>query len=73
MKPPTIHYAGSLCWNTRDSTITISSGFAACCSGQRAERIADRGEHTWRPCDVTCGQCLRQMARGGVIAERKAV
>lgn len=73
MKLPTIHYAGRLSWMHRGHTIDISSGGAACCSGQQADKIEARGEHTWRPCDVTCGQCLRQMARGGVIAERKAV
>lgn len=61
---PTIHYAGACAWRVSKRTVRfISPGFAACCSWQRARKIAERGEHTYDRAAVTCATCLDRIAR----------
>lgn len=36
-------------------------GWPCCCSGDRAEQIAERGEQTANPAGVDCARCLRLM------------
>ena len=38
-------------------------GWPCCCSGERAERIAEARQQTAQPRDVTCRACLRLMAQ----------
>jgi prefoldin subunit 5 len=61
----TMHYAGRLAiLNARTKRIThIGQGYAACCSGDRAIAIAERGENTLDRSAVTCKSCLRQIER----------
>lgn len=55
---PKIHYAGSLSFTKSNGVrVEISAGFAACCSGGRAEAIAKNGLHTYDRRDVTCERC----------------
>ena len=57
MKTPVIHYAGGV----RTARMMILGGWAACCSGDKAERIKMAGNNTIDPRDVTCKACLRVM------------
>lgn len=41
----------------------ILAGWAACCSGYKAEEIAKAGAHTRDVSAVTCKACLRTMAK----------
>ena len=54
-----IHYAGEIV----TATSTTLPGWAACCSGLRAEKIRAEGSHTYRAPEVTCGRCLAILAR----------
>ena len=69
MKPKIIHYAGRLEWTTkRGSHNTVLAGWAACCSGRRAEAIRRERNHTYDPKLVTCKDCLQRLAwASGVI------
>jgi hypothetical protein len=62
---PRIHYAGAV----RYGRTHILAGWAACCSGPKAERIRATGQHTYTPADVTCAACRRAMMRAGTIEE----
>ncbi len=63
-----IHYAGALSWRSAAERMTsVTAGFAACCSGERAERIARDEAHTYDLTAVTCGACKRAMQRAGVL------
>ena len=53
-----IHYAGPI----RTKKCRVLPGWAACCSGQRAEQIRQDGQHTYERKNVTCGHCLRMIA-----------
>jgi len=48
-----IHYSGGL-----DSPYRLR-GWPACCSGERAERIAAQGRQTADRFQVTCSRCVR--------------
>lgn len=68
-RSPAIHYAGAL-RIVRGNTVTrISAGYAACCSGPRAEAIRARGNHTHDEDKVTCKRCLKAIAQSGVTLE----
>jgi hypothetical protein len=54
-----VHYAGGVV--TR--TATMLPGWAACCSGERAKKIRIDGTQTYTMSLVTCGACLKQIAR----------
>ena len=60
-----IHYAGRLViLNFRAERVThIGQGWAACCSGDRAIAIRNRGDNTLDRSAVTCKSCLRQIER----------
>ena len=60
-----IHYAGAL---TAGRTHVLA-GWAACCSGSRAEKIRREGLNTYDPALVTCAKCRQMMVRGGIIEE----
>lgn len=59
MKNRKIHYAGSV----RTPKMRILAGWAACCSGDRADGIRAEGAHTRAVSAVTCKACLRMMAK----------
>lgn len=74
MKTKKIHYAGPI----RTHRVRILAGWAACCSGDKAEQIRRDRQHTYDPAKVTCGACLRMIAldraeRAAILAEVKAV
>lgn len=54
-----IHYSGAV----RTPRTRILAGWAACCSGIKAERIRANGNNTDNPANVTCRACLRVMAK----------
>jgi hypothetical protein len=59
MKTLKIHYAGGV----RTPRMKILPGWAACCSGEKAERIRAAGNNTYDPTEVTCTSCKRIMAK----------
>lgn len=67
MKKPKIHYAGAV----RTPTMKVLPGWAACCSGDKAERIRSTGANTRDPALVTCAACKRMMAKDKSIFELK--
>jgi hypothetical protein len=70
-KTPATHYAGHLQWlDSRGAKVTISVGWAACCSADRAEKIRANGNHTYERADVTCKACLRCLERADATRER---
>jgi hypothetical protein len=52
-----IHYAGEIIWRGGN----VLPGWAACCSGDRAIKIAEDGNHTYRKEEVTCKSCLKKI------------
>lgn len=63
-----IHYAGGLRWATARNTVTtVLAGWAACCSGRRAEAIRRRGMHSYLPEAVTCKSCKAAIARAAIL------
>ena len=62
-KPRKIHYAGAV----RTKRLKILPGWAACCSGDRANEIRESGMHTYEPDEVTCAKCISMMKRGGIL------
>lgn len=54
-----IHYAGAV----RTARMRVLPGWAACCSGDKADRIRAEGQHTYDPTKVTCTACKRVMAK----------
>ncbi len=59
-----VHFAGPLRWMNRNGAVTtILAGWAACCSGDRAERIRSDGRNTVVPRLVSCKACLKAMAK----------
>jgi hypothetical protein len=54
-----IHYAGALEIRRGDRVTKIAEGYAACCSGRRANKIRGQGNHTWMLERVTCKPCMR--------------
>lgn len=61
-----VHYAGELRYLTGRMTTHVGAGYAACCSGGRAYRIAEAGAHTEDRAVVTCKRCLSALARESV-------
>jgi len=62
-----IHYSGAV----RTPRTKILPGWAACCSGVKADRIRADGNNTADPAKVTCAACLRVMAKDESIFDRK--
>lgn len=61
-KPKVIHFAGRLEWvDKRGFCTTILAGWAACCSGRRAEAVRRDRNHTYDPKLVTCKECLKRL------------
>lgn len=58
-----IHYAGSVQYKAKKGLVTIAPGFAACCTGERARKIAVEGMHTYRASNVTCAHCKKLIER----------
>ncbi len=58
MSAPVIHYAGALAWVRGKTLVQIAAGYAACCTGEKATKIMERGAHTYIATDVTCKACL---------------
>ena len=54
-----LHFAGAV----RTPRMMILAGWAACCSGYRAEQIREEGRNTHDREAVTCRACLRVMAK----------
>jgi len=70
--PARIHYAGSVRWtNAKGEKTNILMGWAACCTGERAQKIRDRAQNTYEECCVTCLACLRilRLARESKLIE----
>lgn len=64
MRERPIHYAGALAWrDVRHTVHAVSAGYAACCSGERARAIRERGESTLAVQDVTCAKCLERIEK----------
>jgi hypothetical protein len=64
MKLRVIHYAGALRWRWRKhGTQEQLGGYAACCSGRKAERIRAEYMHTYDRNAVTCRACLACLAK----------
>lgn len=66
-KKPKIHYASRI----DHARGIVLAGWAACCSGDRAIRIRERGQHSRNRADVTCKSCLDMIAKGDAWANRK--
>ena len=62
-----IHYAGPI----QVSRKRILPGWAACCSGLKAEEIRETGMHSYGRSEVTCARCLRMIAAHDAYAEAK--
>jgi hypothetical protein len=63
-KARSMHFSGALeLKDGRGTVITIVAGWAACCSGKRAETIRAAGETTPDPSLVTCSKCLARMGK----------
>lgn len=58
-----VHYSGAV----RTPRLKILAGWAACCSGPKAERIRENGNTTNDPDQVTCRACLRVMLKDNSI------
>lgn len=59
MPKPKIHYKGELYVPMASgSTLHVMGGWAACCSGDRARKIRERGQNTYDESEVTCKRCL---------------
>lgn len=54
-----IHFAGEV----RTKRMHVLPGWAACCSGEKADRIKRERQHTYKPQEVTCWSCRRVMLR----------
>lgn len=54
-----IHFAGGLVVRRGGYTTSISPGYAACCSGDRAVAIRRQGNHSYIRADVNCARCLK--------------
>lgn len=63
MKKPKIHYSGEVI----TGNMRIIPGWAACCSGEKAERIRASGNNSTDPGNVTCAACKRVMAKDARI------
>ena len=58
-----VHYAGAMGIHRKNGRYTkILAGWAACCSGELAEKIREIGNHTYDKSLVTCAKCKKQIA-----------
>lgn len=63
-----MHFRGALQWTTgRGVKTVIAAGWAACCSGIKADRIRTRGQNTYDKSKVDCKGCLAAMRKAGVL------
>jgi len=62
-----IHYSGAV----RTPRTKILPGWAACCSGPKADKIRADGNNTADPDKVTCAACLCVMAKDKSIFNTK--
>lgn len=58
-----IHWAGGVQWKERGMLCTRADGWPACVSGDRARKIANDGTQSFSRESVTCGHCLRLIAK----------
>jgi hypothetical protein len=65
---PKIHYAGALSWRQGKTKTSVLAGWAACCSGDRAEKIRAAGTHTYEASAVTCKRCLTCLDKAAISA-----
>ena len=65
MKPEKCHWAGGVVIHNERTgqTSHMGSGYPACCTGDRAVKIAREGRQTWTREEVTCKACLLQLER----------
>lgn len=62
-KATVLHFAGPVRWTNKNGfTRSIMPGYAACCSGDRAKRIAAECRNTRIASSVTCKLCRKNMA-----------
>lgn len=54
-----IHYAGEC----RTRNMHILPGWAACCSGFKAEKIRAEGRHSFDRAKVNCAACLKVITK----------
>lgn len=54
-----MHYAGVIIWRGGN----VLPGWAACCTGDKAVAIRDRGNHVWNRDEVTCKGCLKMIKK----------
>lgn len=64
-----LHYSGGLRYRSRGRLVRVLAGWAACCSGEAAQRVADLGLHTDEPEEVSCLKCLRLLDRADKVRE----
>ena len=62
-----IHYSGAV----RTPRTRILAGWAACCSGFKAEQIRANGNNTSDASEVTCRACLLVMSKDESIFDIK--
>lgn len=59
-----VHFAGPLRYAGANGHVTtILSGWAACCTGLRAEQVRRRKAHSYVRTEVTCKACLKAMSK----------
>lgn len=67
-----VHYAGALrLASGKSGVLIVLGGYAACCWGPRAQKIADEGRHTHDRHRVTCKRCLARIAAHDAYAARE--
>lgn len=64
-----LHYAGGLRYRSRGQLVRVLAGWAACCTGEAAQRVANLGLHTDDPDEVSCAKCRRLLDRADELAE----
>jgi len=63
-----MHYRGEII-TKRGSWL---AGWAPCCTGDRAFAVREQGNHTYDRSRVTCGKCIKQLARHDEYARERA-
>ncbi len=63
-----LHYSGEI----KHANGHVLPGWAACCSGDRADKIRADGSHTRHRGQVTCKACLKMIAKHDAWASRNA-
>lgn len=67
MPKKVMHYAGGLV----AKRLTVLGGWAACCWGDRAEKIRELEQHTYDRDLVTCKRCLRVLEKADEYQREK--